>query len=317
MDPRAVFERRVRRAVVPGLAALAGLTLTAGMAAAQGAGSEASTLLRLAPGARPLALGHAFVAVRDPLALEYNPAATAVGGITAGYQDLPVGASAGSSTVTFLAGPATLGVSLRFLNYGEVAVYEPTGVGPVGTPTGLTATGGELSALVGGGVRLGPARLGLAARWLHLDVAGLADDAFVGDAGALLEPVRGLTLGVSYQGFGGDVEAGRAAPLLRTLRVGAAVERWYGERLKAILTVEGRRREARIGGGFGLEIRGGTERLEAALRAGYEIKPDPDDAYSAFVFGGGVRLDRLTVELAYRALGPLGSTRLVGLRYRF
>lgn len=303
-------------AVVVGVL-VAGLVAPPG-AAGQGAGSSASTLLRLAPGPRPLALGHAFVAVRDPLALEYNPAAVQPHGLTATYQELPVGATAGGTTVTFPAGRAALGLSLRFVNYGEIDVIDesPTG-GPVGEPTGLTATGGELSALFGGGIRLGFARIGAAGRWLHFDVAGLADDAFVADAGVLIEPVSGLALGASVQGIGGEVEAGRSADVLQTVRFGAALERWYGRTVKAILTVEGRHRESRLGAGAGLELRAGSERLEGVLRMGYETKPDPGDAFSEFTFGGGVRLDVLTVEFAYRALGPLGSTRQVGLRYRF
>ncbi|MFW5947116.1 MAG: hypothetical protein ACOCUW_01375, partial [Gemmatimonadota bacterium] len=140
---------------------LAGLAV-AGGSAGQGAGSSASTLLRLAPGPRPAALAEAFAAVTDPLALEYNPAATTGGGLTAAYQGLPVGASAGAAAATFDAGPGALGVSLRFVDYGEIDVVEPGGDLPVGQPTGETATGGELSALVGGGLVLGPARIGLA-----------------------------------------------------------------------------------------------------------------------------------------------------------
>lgn len=294
-------------------AVLAGAAPVAG----QGAGSSASTLLRLAPGPRALALAHAFVAVRDPLALEYNPAAVTVGGLTASYQQLPVDASAGGTTVTFPAGPAALGVSLRFVNYGQIEVVESSGDLPVGQPTGELATGGELSALLGGGVRVGPVRLGLAGRWLHLDVAGLADDALVGDAGVLVEPFRGVTVGASIQGLGSEVRAGRSAPVLRTVRVGAAIERWYGRLMKAILTVEGRERESRVGASAGLELRAGTSRMDAALRIGYETRPDPGDAFSQLVFGGGVRLEGLSVEFAYRALGPLGATRQVGLRYRF
>lgn len=300
------------------IAGLAGLALLLGSAPAvgQGAGSSASTLLRLAPGPRPMALAEAFVAVPDLLALEYNPAATMPGGVAASYQDLPVGASAGATTTTFAAGPAALGISIRFLNYGGIDVVEPVD-GPVGRPTGERATGGELSALVGGGIRLGPARVGVAGRWLRLDVAGLADDALVADAGVLVTVVRGLTLGASYQGWGQDLEAGRPAQILRTARLGAAVERWYGRAVKAILTVEGRHREDRLGGAAGLEVRGGTTRLEGALRVGYELRPDPGDAFAPFVFGGGVRLDGLSVEFAYRALGPLGAVRQLGLRYRF
>jgi hypothetical protein len=294
-------------AIATGLAAMP--------AAGQGAGSSASTLLRLAPGPRPLALAEAFVAVRDPLALEYNPAAVVTGGVSASYQELPVGVSAGAAAVTFPAGSAAMGVSLRFVNYGEIDVYEP-GVGPVGEPTGATATGGELSALVGGGLELGPARVGLAGRWLRLDVAGLSDDAFVADVGVLVEATHGLSLGAAVQGLGADLDAGRAAPVLRTFRAGAAMEREVAG-LHTLLTVEGRHREARTGGAAGLEVRGGTDRLDAAFRVGYETRPDPGDAFSPLIFGAAVRLDGLAVELAYRALGPLGATRQLGVRYRF
>ncbi len=308
--------RVLPRAALAALMALASLALPA-PASGQGAGSQASTLLRLAPGPRALALGHAMTAVRDPVALEYNPAAAVAGGLGASYQGLPVGASAGAAGVTFGAGETgVVGVSLRFIDYGTIDVYEPSPDLPVGVPTGETATGGELSALVGGGVAVGPARLGLAARWLRLDVAGLSDNAFGVDAGVLLEPTPWLAVGAAYQGLGTDVEAGRSAPVLRTVRAGAAL-RHTVLGLDGLLTVEGRRREARTGLGTGLELRGGGERLEAAFRIGYETKPDPGDAFSALTFGGAVRLDGLTVELAYRALGPLGSTRQVGVRYRF
>ena len=56
---------------------------------------------------------------------------------------------------------------------GDVEVVEETGGSPVGTPTGGTASGGELTALAAYAFALGPVRLGLAGRWLRLDVAGL------------------------------------------------------------------------------------------------------------------------------------------------
>lgn len=301
------------RGVLTGLLVL-GLPLSA---VGQGAGSQASTLLRLAPGPRPLSLGNAFVAVRDPVAFEYNPAAVRSAAITASYQELPVGATAGAAGATFGVGPTDLGVSLRFVNYGMIDVVEPVDGGPIGRPTGETAMGGELSALVGGAVQVGPARLGLAGRWLQLDVAGVADGALVADAGVVLEPTAGISVGASIQGLGQELEAGRSAPVLRTVRFGAAVERWYGDYIKAVLTVEGRQRESRLGAGAGLEVRGGTRTFEAAGRVGYETRPDPGDAFSPLVFGGAVRLEALSVEFAYRALGPLGATRQVGLRYRF
>jgi hypothetical protein len=291
--------------------------LAAGPAAGQGAGSGATTILRVAPGPRPLALGNAFSAVRAPLALEYNPAAlSGPAAVGASYQALPVDASAGAAIVTTPAGPLSVGLSLRFLDYGEVDVLEPDGSLPVGRPTGGVASGGELSALVGASLGLGPLRLGLAGRWLRQDVAGLTDDVVAADVGALLAVARWLDLGASVQHLGPELEAGRSAPLPRTVRVGAAV-RGRVAGLETLLSLEGRQREDRRGAGVGVEVGRDLGGVEAALRVGYETRPDPDDAFAPFVVGGGLALGRLGVDLAWRSLGPLGSTRQLGIRYRF
>jgi hypothetical protein len=312
--------RRLPAAMVAALTALALLPGTgSARLSAQGAGSGASTVLRIAPAPRPLALGNALVAVTDPWALEYNPAGALAADwtVAAAYQGLPVGASAGAAAFSLpLGGARALGLSLRFVDYGEIEVIEPDPSLPVGHPTGETARGGEVTALAGGAVRLGPLRVGLAGRWLRVDVAGLVDDAFAADAGVTVALADWLHVAGSLQNLGGDLEAGRAAPLPRTVRAGAAMRRSLGP-LDGLLTVEGRRREERTGLGAGLELAGGTDGIEAATRLGDESRAASGDAYSRLVFGGGIRLDRVTVDLAYRALGPLGSTRQVGIAYRF
>jgi hypothetical protein len=299
--------------------AVAVLLPTAGPVAAQGAGSSASTVLRIPPAPRPLGLGNALVAVRDVWALEYNPAGTHSDStiVSAAYQALPVGASAGAAV---LVGPVgrvfTLGVSLRFVDYGRVDVIEPDPTLPIGHPTGETATGGEQTLLASGSVRWRALRVGVAGRWLRMDVDRLVDDVVAADAGVSLSLARWLDVGAAIQNVGPELEAGRAAPLPRTVRAGAAVRRDLGP-LDAVIALEGRRREERTVVGTGLEVGVGGAAFEALARLGYESRAAAGDAYSRFVFGGGVRVDRLVVDLAYRALGPLGSTRQVGVAYRF
>lgn len=287
-------------------------------AAAQGgAGSGATTILRVAPGPRPLALGNAYTALRSPLAMEYNPAGlTGPASVGASYQALPVDASAGAALLAVPVGRVTLGASLRFLDYGDVAVVEPDGSIPVGRPTGETAGGGEVSALLAAAVGAGPLRLGVAGRWLRQDVAGLRGDVLAVDAGLLLRVTNRLDVGAAVQHLGPDIEAGRAAPLPRTFRLGAAVRGRLGGN-DLLLSAEARQREERRGGGVGLEIGRAWGDAEAALRLGYETRPDPGDAFSPLVVGGGVRLGSLGVDLAWRSLGPLGATRQLGIRYRF
>lgn len=296
----------------------AGLILTAAPVAGQGAGSAATVVLRLAPSARGLALGGAMTAVGDGFALEFNPAATGVAAVRAAatYQTLPVDVVAGAAAFGFDAPGGAAAVSLRFVDYGEVDVLEEDGGSNVGVPTGETATGGEVTAVAGYALVTGPLRIGLAGRWLRLDVAGLTDDAFAADLGALLTPVDWLAVGVAVQNLGQDVEAGRAAPLPTTLRVGTRLSRAMGP-LQALIAVEGRRREERNGLGVGLEIGAGSPSLRADARVGYETRGAAGDAYSRLVFGGGVRVDRVAVDFAYRALGPLGATKQLGLSLLF
>lgn len=288
-------------------------------AAAQGAGSAASTVLRIPPAPRALALGNALVAVPDAWGVEYNPAGAAVDGTALGaaYQALPVGASAGAVVLGLPLGHGLgLALSTRFVDYGEIDVIEPDPTLPIGRPTGATATGGELTALAALALRRGPVRAGVAGRWLRLDVAGLADNALALDLGLALAAAPWLELGAAVQNMGGELEAGRAAPLPRTVRAGAAI-RHEGGVVSTLLAVDARRRESRTGMGAGLEVSGGSAGVRAVGRIGYESRAASGDAYSRLVFGGGVRVDRLSVDLAYRALGPLGSTRQVGVTYSF
>jgi hypothetical protein len=312
-----------------GRSGLTGLTLVVTLMAAalgpatpgvaQGAGSEASTVLRIPPAPRPLALGNALVAVSDVWALEYNPAGTHADSTTlsAAYQALPVGASAGAAVLVGPVGSVyTLGLSLRFVDYGRVDVIEPDPSLPIGHPTGETATGGEQTVLASASVRWKALRLGVAGRWLRLEVDRLSDDVVAADAGASLSLTRWLDVGAAIQNVGPDLEAGRAAPLPRMVRAGAAVRPDLGP-VVGLLAVEARHREARTVMGAGLEVGVGGGAFEALGRLGYESRAASGDGYSRFVFGGGVRVERLVVDLAYRALGPLGATRQVGVSYRF
>jgi hypothetical protein len=311
----------IRRAALATVLTALALASTGEVAAvaAQGAGSSATTVLRIPPGPRPLALGNAFVAVRDVWAVDYNPASADDGqlALAAAYQTLPVGVSAGAVALAAPLRPGLgLVISTRFVDYGEVDVIEPDPTLPVGHPTGGTASGGELTALVGLVLRRGPVSVGVAGRWLRLDVAGLTDQAVAADLGAALSLTPWLELGAAVQNLGGELEAGRAAPLPRTLRAGASIRRGAGP-VTALAAIEARRREAATGVGGGVEVSGGAGSVRAIARVGYEGRPGAGDAYAPLVFGGGVRVDRIAVDLAYRALGPLGSTRQVGITYRF
>lgn len=307
----------MRTATALAAAVLLAMLVAAASLSAQGAGSGATTILRVAPGPVPLSLGNAYSAVRAPLALEYNPAGLmGPHGFGASYQALPADVSAGAALLTGARSRLSLGASLRFLDYGNVDVVERDGSLPVGTPTGETATGGEVSALAGVSMGFGRLRLGAAGRWLRQDVAGLSDQAFAVDIGALVGLTRGLDVGASIQHLGPEVEAGRSAPLPRTVRVGAALQHQVAG-VDVLLTAEAREREDRRGAGVGVEVSRSWGDSGAAFRFGYETRPERGDVFSPLVVGGGVRLGKLGAQLAWRSIGPLGTTRQIGLTYRF
>jgi len=307
------------------LSVLAAFFVAASATAQEGAGTEGALLLQLTPAPRPVALGGAFVALADgPLALHHGPAglAGAPRGVVVAYQTLPTDASAGLGAVALPLGPGTLGAGLSFVDYGEVPEILPGGSGLVGQPTGAVVRGGELAVAVGYGVRLGRVRLGAVARSLQIGIAELGTRATAYDLGAGIEVLDDrVALRVAVQNLGPDVEAGRPAPLPTVLRAGASFRVSRGPGRHGILAVEAHAPRAALDGPRPVQAAVGAEwtfRVAGAsvsARLGYRQKTAAGDAFNGLAAGGGVRFGRLSIDYAYRPLGPLGATQHLGLTY--
>lgn len=283
-----------------------------------GAGSSSAVLLQLAPAPRPVALGGAYAAVAaDPYALFYNPAGLAGRGFGAAYQAYPAGVAAGSLAGALPFGRLRLALGLHYLDLGEVDVLEPDPAygGQRGRPTGEVVGGGEVLAAGGVAFTLTPAlHLGAAAKALRVGLAGESGSGFAADLGAaaMLFGDR-LRVGAAIQNLGPDLGPGRASPLPRTVRAGAALDLGGAAGLRTILALDAVRVEGTTSIATGLEAGYRAAAGFAVLaRAGFDGRARSHDAASPLTLGAGLVLGRFRLDYAYRGVGPLGATHHFG-----
>jgi hypothetical protein len=306
------------RIVRVGLALL--LATAAPLRAQDGAGASSAILLQLAPAPRPLALGGAYAAfARDPYALFYNPSRLAgtPPAVGAAYHAYPVGVAAGSIAATLPFDRLALAVGVHYLDLGEVEVVEPDPAyaGQRGRATGEVTDGGEVLAVVGGALELGPSvRVGAAAKALRFGLAGASDQGFAVDLGATASLLGGrVQLGAAVQNLGPDVGPGRRAPLPRTVRAAAAVDIVDLGGVRTAVGLDAVHVEQRLAIAAGLEAgyRAGAG-LALLARAGFDGRARTGDAASPVTVGGGIAFGRFGLDYAYRGAGPLGATHHFG-----
>src|SRR5690606_5560858 len=253
--------------------------------------------------------------------LFYNPARLAAVDPMAGlsFQALPVGAGAGAFLGALPFGPGVLGTGLQYLNYGEIEVIEPDpGSGDEwGVPTGVRVDGGEVALSVAYGLTLpGRVEAGAAARLPPLRLAEAVASGASFDIGAALDLLDGrLSLGGAVQHLGRELGPGRASPLPRTFRLGAALRAGGVAGARATLVAEGVRRA----GGF--RPAGGVEAVVPSpggvgllARVGYD--GGRGDGRTPLALGAGAVAGRIAVDYAYRDLGALGPSHLFGVTLR-
>ncbi|HKJ93748.1 MAG TPA: hypothetical protein VJ957_11335 [Longimicrobiales bacterium] len=306
------------------LAALPALLVCAPLRAQDGPGTEGALVFQLSSAPRAVALGDAYAALSGPLALFHNPAglAGAPSSAVLAYQTLPAGASAGLAGVVFRLGPGRLGVGLQFLDYGSIDEVTPDPTGVLGVPTGATVSGGEAAASLAYGLGLGPLWLGAAARALRVDIADVSDATTAFDAGVAAHFLdRRFTVAGALQNLGGEVRAGRPAPLPLTARLGMAVRVQSTADRRGVLAFELTSRRSQLDGpapvnaGVGVELAGRWKEAWLVVRGGYRQRVGSGDAGSGLAVGGGVRLGGWLLDYAYQPLGPLGATHHLGLTY--
>lgn len=310
------------------------LALSLAMAATTQAGIDANAgtasfaFLKIGAGARPVAIGGAYVGVAEGAnGLYWNP-----GGLvrlqgkefSATYMNYLVGMQSG---YVAYAQPwrknAALGLSVNYLNGGQVqetTEQNPTGVGlPKFTP-------GDIAIEVAYGRTLSPAlSLGLGAKMIRETIKNYSAMGFSLDLGAFYQPhIKGLTLGTSLSNLGRKTKTfipeGEKEPLPLIFRAGLGyrIPRFKDNFLLVL--------EADKPSDNKLSFHlGGEAKIHryADLRAGYsstgsDLKTSSDvDWLAGLSFGLGTHFKNYRLDYAFIPYVDLGNAQRLTLGVRF
>lgn len=300
------------------------LTLGGASLGAQEGETHAAVLLELPASARAAAIGNAGAALTgDDASLFYNPAQLASVGRSAASLSLQrwiSGSRLGAVSAATRVGPGTVAAGVLALDYGSEDEYivDPASGGESGLPTGRTISAGDVVISAGFAMPIRGVRAGVAAKLIQQRVAGAGGQTFAADAG-LAGELGAVTLSAAVQHLGGALKlAGDAAPLPRTVRVGAAGQVYARGPLDVRVIGElshVRERDVAMGGGseIGYLARGG---IRLAARAGLLPRHERTADGSAFTLGAGLEARGLAIDYGYRALDVLGgATHRLGVRW--
>ena len=264
--------------------------------------------------ARAIALGSTYVGIAEgSAALLWNPAGLSTlqrPEIALHHTSALLGAI---QEIAVLGLPLSHGDSLGLaLSYEDNGAFE--GRDATGAQTG-DYRAGAFGANLGWGIALPEGlSLGLAVKANHRDLAGQGANAFAGDFGMLWSPCPELSLGAAYTNLGPDVEGSHLA---QGLRLGLSSTLYKGFNHQWVGAVSG---EALSYGDsslhFGLEH---TFYRLLSLRGGYAFSLSRPQAAGllGWTLGGGVQLNRLSLDYAFVPLAALGNMQRVSLTYAF
>jgi hypothetical protein len=296
-----------------GLLVLAALARP-GLAAVASVASLADPLDNAGAGARPIAMGSAFVGVADdPSALFWNPAG--LGGLQ--NVDLALDHNAwlaGIVQETLVLGLPMgdlggFGFSANYVNYGSLPGYDDSGAKTADYSAdryGFDAGWGKeiLSGLSAGAALKGSAQV--------IDGSTYSDLSL--DLGALWSPWRELRLGLDYSNLGTPVAG---YPLAADLRVGGSY-RFELAKTNHLLVAAAASFEPQ-----------GVNRLQVgvedqiysflAIRAGYQAAQTDTEiqGVDGLSLGVGATVDNFTLDYAFLPYGDLGTTHRISLSYEF
>ena len=281
-------------------------------------GTSGAQFLKIAPGARPAAMGEAFSGVADDInAVYYNPA---------GLGTLKRVEVAGSHTALFqginyehaaLAVPllswidaqepknayGVLGLAVYNLSIGGIERRGTTETDQASDTFGSSDFAYALSY----GYRLPNTGLsvGATAKFLDSKLDNTRGTAFAADAGALYRS-GGISLGLGARNVGSGEKLGsQADPLPLVAYAGLGYK--FTDQLLASAEVD-MPRDNTIGVAFGGEYRREfADKLGAALRCGYNSRNTDAGGMSGMAFGVGLRYGNLDFDFALVPFGDLGN----------
>jgi outer membrane protein OmpA-like peptidoglycan-associated protein len=285
-------------------------------------GTTGADFLKIGIGARPAAMGSAYLALADDAdAPQWNPAGLAA--LDMPEVSLMHLAYFGDVNYEYIGAAMPwhgqgLGLGFSWLN---VAPFNSTG-----DPNAVLGSAADYSISAAYALNLGPQlQAGLTARMLVSQLAGYSSYGGAVDAGATFRPFgRGLALAVVAQNLGGESGFdGTSDPLPISLKVGAAYslydrsqQPWLNLAVDADKSLQSR-----------YQFKAGLELWifeSLALRGGYQFSEGGQDLTNSdpnlpanFTAGLGLKLGPAAVDYALVPMGELGVTHRLSVSWRF
>lgn len=290
------------------------------------AGTSGAAFLKIAPGARPAAMGEAFSAVADDAhAVFYDPAGLArLGHVEATgmhdshfqgirYEFAAVAVPLADRRDPFVAPTSRGTLALAVYNL-SVSGLERRGNNETDAPTD-TFGASDFAYSLGYGLGVSSrASFGAAVKLIDLNLDSAHARSAALDAGGLWVR-RWLRLAAGVRNLGAAIKfRGVADPLPRTLYAGAAAsigERWL---VAADLRLP---RDDAASLSLGTEYCRPFESVSGCLRGGLNTANLDSRGLGGISLGGGVGLKTLRFDLAWVPFGELGSSFRYSLRVRF
>ena len=287
-----------------------------------GAHGQASGLgpivLQLPASTRAIGFGNAYVSVRDPEAIFYNPAQLGVRpGVALSAERYASTATAGAIASSYVFGPVGFGVGAQFLDFDAASPLYP-GAAPNGEQL---MAGGELPAsslvaVMAGELAYKGVRWGIAGKFAEDRVGDARDGVLLADVGAAKEIGPG-TAGVTVQNLGTSAHMGGTSAALPTrATLGYALAGFpVGPLDLAASTAVSVRRGGRVSPAGGVEL--GYMPIDGVTFAGRVGGRLPEkNAESPLTLGASFTFDRVALDYGFEPYQGKGSGHRVGVRIR-
>lgn len=272
-------------------------------------------VLQLPASTRAIGFGNAFVAVRDPEAVFYNPAQLGVRpGVAISVGRYRSAATAGAVATTYVFGPVGFGIGAQFLDFDVASPTYPD-LAPNGEQllAGGPFPASSLVAAMAFEMAFKGIRWGVAGKFAEDRAFGARDGVLVADVGAAKEIGLG-TVGISIQNLGTSARVnGTAAALPTRATLGYAAAGPLGPLDAVASAAVSVRRGGRVSPAGGLEL--GYMPIDGVTFAGRIGGRLPEkNAESPLTLGATFRFDRLSFDYGFEPYQGPGSGHRVGVR---
>ena len=286
------------------------------------AGAQASgfgpVVLQLPASTRAIGFGNAYVAVRDPEAVFYNPAQLGVRpGVALSAERYGSTATAGAVASTYVFGPIGFGIGAQLLDFDAADAGYPA-VAPNGEQllAGGPVTASSLMATMAFEMAFKGIRWGVAGKFAEDRAGNSRDGVLLADVGAAKEIGPG-TAGITVQNLGTSVtRMGSSVPLPTRATMGYAFGGYpLGPLDLAASAAVSVRRGGHVSPAGGVEL--GYVPIDGVTFAGRVGARLPEkNAESPMTLGASFTFDRVSIDYGFEPYQGDGSGHRIGLRIR-